>query len=800
MQNFLLGFVILSTVLPGEIITFNSNWHTGHGFRLISETPSGVEVVFSVKQLVIDDVQINDIPMKTVSIPGVFLPNNEGAPNLPGMGRYIAIPQSAQARVIILSEQTKVYHNIDIVPAHNIPLETDTMPLRYKKDMAIYGRNAYYPDNPVILSKPMKIRGVDVVILGITPFQYNPVTKELIVYKDLRVRVDFIGGNGHFGKDRLRSLYWEPILQGHLLNYKSLPTIDFCRPRQQRDGYEYIIIVPDDSVFEAWADTIKNWRKLQGISTEVFTLTEVGGSTPEAIEAFIDSAYNNWTPAPVAVLLLSDHPSSGDYYGIPTTAIGDNKYADTDGDSLPEINIARITAQTGTHLNIMINKFLSYERAPYTDPGFYDHPLVSCAYYLPRWFQLTSEILRGFLINELTKDPARQYGLYGGMGSKVWSTAPNTELLVAYFGESGLCYIPDSNYYIDSAGWWWNGSAAGINNAINAGAFIIQYRDHGSETGWAEPPYHINDLAGLNNAMYPFAILVSSLNGNYTSANPCFVEVLHRMQHGSLGAIAASGVIWSYVSDIYNLGVFDGLWPVFDPGYPLCNLSGYENLRPGFANVSGKYYLASHAWASNPEHKTIIYGLYHMHGDAFTTLYSEIPESLSVFHSPWLIAGATSFTVQADDSSVIALTVDGEIIGVAEGTGAPIPITIPPQSPPDIMKVTVTKANYYRYEKDVPVVVGVEENYLTTQPVYIKINPVISRDRHFVLQYSINAKTPLDLKVYNVSGSSVYYQEWKELNGDGELLFSLSDLAQGVYFVRMRTTDRIGTDKVVLLR
>jgi hypothetical protein len=305
MRKVVVLIMLLWTVSLAGVISFNNTSGKHHGFDMTLESPTGIEIVFSLKQLAIDEVEINGISLQRISIPGIFLPNNEGAPNLPGMGRYIAIPQHAQARVTILSKQTKVYHNIDIAPAHNIPLETDTMPLRYKKDMAIYGRNAYYPDNPVILSKPMKIRGVDVVIIGITPFQYNPVTKELIVYKDLRVRVDFIGGNGHFGEDRLRSLYWEPILQGHLLNYKSLPAIDFCRPRQQRDGYEYIIIVPDDSVFEVWADTIKNWRKLQGISTEVFTLSQVGGNTVEAIESFIDSAYNNWSTPPVAVLLLS---------------------------------------------------------------------------------------------------------------------------------------------------------------------------------------------------------------------------------------------------------------------------------------------------------------------------------------------------------------------------------------------------------------------------------------------------------------------------------------------------------------
>ena len=69
-----------------------------------------------------------------------------------------------------------------------------------------------------------------------------------------------------------------------------------------------------------------------------------------------------------------------------------------------------------------------------------------------------------------------------------------------------------------------------------------------------------------------------------------------------------------------------------------------------------------------------------------------------------LLSGANSFTVTADDGSFIALTVNGEIIGTAEGTGSPVIITITPQLPPDVMVVTVTKQNYYRYSSNVHVI------------------------------------------------------------------------------------------------
>ena len=697
--------LLLGVSFAAEIVTFDNNWASNPLFNVDYETPMGIEITFSIHEMVIEETEINGVPMKTFGIPGIFLPNDEGAPNLAGTGRYIAIPQGAQAQITILGSRTEVYHNVEVAPAPNIPLESDDSPVRYEKDMKIYNRNAYYPETPVKLSKPMKIRGVDVVILGTTPFQYNPVTKDLIVYRDIRIKVNFIGGNGHFGEDRLRSRFWEQILQGHLLNYNSLPKIDFYAPErtQMRDGFEYIIIVPDDPVFEAWGDTIKTWRKLQGISCEVFTLTEVGGSSSGAIENFLNDAYNTWDPAPVAFLLLSDYPSSGDLYGITSplygSCVSDNIYADVNGDNLPDMDHGRICAQDESDLSTMINKFLSYERNPYTAANFYNEPLIACGWQNDRWFQICAETIRGFFINIQGRDPARQY--HGGSPTAgcAWSSNANTPMVVAYFGSAGLGYIPDTNPY--NTAWWNNGSASGINAAINSGAFLVQHRDHGGETGWGHPPYDNYDLDNLTNTMFTFVYSINCLTGRYNWSGECFAEKFHRIEYGALGVNAASHLSYSFVNDTYVWGMYDGLWQDFMPDYPSYDMTGYDNLRPSMAMTSGKYFLEGSSWPYNPDKKPLTYHLFHHHGDAFITLYSEVPQNLSVSHASSLIGGATSFTVTANDSSVIALTVDGEIIGVAEGTGGPVAITILPQTPGNTMKVTITKANYYRYEADV---------------------------------------------------------------------------------------------------
>lgn len=714
--------VVLLSFLTGsaaEVVTFDRNWAEKPRFNVVSETPTGIEIVFSTHKMVVEERVIDGVPMKSFGVPSVFIPR-EGAPNLNGVTRFVAIPQGAEAVARILDERTEVYRNVEVAPAPNIPLDSDDSPLRYVKDTEIYGRNAYYPSSPVRLSKPMKMRGVDVVKVGIMPFQYNPVTKDLTVYKDIRVRVDFVGGNGHFGEDRLRSRFWEPVLQGHLLNYNSLPRIDFYAPRQKDSGYgyEYIIIVPDDEVFEAWGDTIKAWRKLQGISCEVFSLGDIGSGSSD-IEDFLDTAYSNWDPAPVAFLLLADHPDivapKLPIWGVGEKCASDNAYADTDGDDLPDMHHARITAETESDLATMINKFLSYERSPNTDEDFYDNPLLACGWEDGGLYQVCAEVIRGFFDAGLDKNSTRQYNISSGTPEPgcPWSTAQGAWPIVEYWYAVG--WLSDTTNQEDTT-WWSNGSASGINDAINSGAFLVVHRDHGIISGWQTPSYHKSDLGDLANLKFPFVFSINCQTGMYDySTEECFAETLHAIGVGALGVNAASQKSWSFVNDTYLWGMYDSMWPQFDPDYPNANplfggtAIGYDNLRPCVAMTSGKYYLEAScfpdsAWYGDytvEQCRTTTYRIYHHHGDAFTVLYSEIPESLTVAHESMLFAGEDTFTVTANDSAVIALTVGGQIIAVAEGTGSALDIPIPAQTPGDTMIVTITKANYYRYEEEV---------------------------------------------------------------------------------------------------
>lgn len=689
--------------LSAQNISFDNSW-SGAGFNLSKESISGIEIIYSVKSFSLDEVDVKGTSMQAIHLPANIIPNNEGAPDLAGTSQYIALPQGAKAKLNIVSFRTETYHNMDVAPAPRIPLDTDDSPPVFIKDESIYSVDAFYPAEPFLLSKETTIRGVDAVLLGITPFQYNPVSKELIVYRDIKLEINFEGGSGQFGDNRYRSRWFDPILQSQLINYSSLPKIDYTtRGGSKTDGYEYVIISPDDPTFLAWADTLKNYRNMQGISTGIYTITEVGGNNINAIESFIDNAYNTWTIPPLAVLIMADYGSTGngilspiwDYY-----CASDHIYGDVNENGMADVVLARMTAENDTHLENMIGKIIEFENNPPTYESYYD-PITALGWQTERWFQICSESIGGYFKNVKGKNPIRINEVYGGNpDNDPWSTATNTNVIMGIFGPDGLGYIPATP---GELGGWDGGTADMINDAINNGAFIIQHRDHGYEQGWGEPSYNNNSLNGLDNDDPIFVFSINCLTGKYNWGNESFTEKFHRMEKGALGLIAASEISYSFVNDTYVWGLYDYMWTDFLPMYGP-TISEERGMLPAFANVAAKYFLQASSWPYNENSKDVTYNLFHHHGCAFQTLYSEVPMNLMVTHNNVLMTGTSSFSVSADSGAFIALSHNAEILGTAQSDGTPQLISISTLVPGDVLDVVVTKQNYFRYHAAVNVI------------------------------------------------------------------------------------------------
>ncbi|MDP2236778.1 MAG: C25 family cysteine peptidase [Bacteroidales bacterium] len=678
------------------------------GFQIQRSDAASFRFSHGIPEMAIDDFDANGYMGQVIELNSIYLPANAGAPNLPSSSRFIAVPNGAKPRLVIKSSKKQVIQNIDLLPAAPIPLGNDDEPLKYDKDLTIYTKNAFFPAEPFQISEVTNLRGVEAVTIGITPFQYNPVTKELIVYYDIDAEIVFEGGKGSFGDDRLRSQWWDVILEDNILNSNVLPKVDYAaRTRDfannREEGCEYLIIIPNNPVFAQWADSIRVFRQRQGILTKIVSLTEVGGNTVNALEAYVNNAYNTWTMPPSAILLLGDFSTNAadgiishtlnDHPGGYNPYISDHPFADVSGNNLPDIVFARITARNAAELQHMINKFLNYERTPPTSASFYNNPITAMGWQTERWFQLCSETVNGFWEHALGKNPVRQNAIYSGTPGGAWSSNANTSTVVNYFGPNGLNYIPANTAHLTD----WGGNATRVNNSINSGAFMLQHRDHGMETGWGEPSYTNNHMGGLTNQDLTFVWSINCLTGKFNYSSESFTEKFHRHNFGALGLIAATEVSYSFVNDAFVWGAYDNMWPQFMPDYG--TTPAERGILPGFANAAGKYFLQQSNWPYNTEHKAITHKLFHHHGDAFMTVYSEIPQLLTVSHMPVLLSGLDIFEVTANAGALVAITVNDEIIGSAIANGSSVQVPIVSQLPGAQVRITVTLQNYYRYEQ-----------------------------------------------------------------------------------------------------
>ncbi len=723
MRKFTLLVVMLVMAAAGgwaQQFSYTDGWGKP-GFNLADSQNTGVQMVFSVPGFTMEDLDVKGMVMKNINLPGTFLFNDEGMPNLPGKGAYVAIPNGAKPKFRIVSQRTDLIHNVEIAPAPRIPLDNDRNPLDYTPNAQVYSTDAWYPASPVKISEVTQIRGVDVVIVGVTPFQYNPVTKDLLVYTDLKVDIEFEGGDGQFGNTAFRSTWFDPMMKSNIINYSSLPAVDYNARMQSygdkplTDECEYIILTPTGPDFLAWADSLKKWRTEQGILTKIFTVDDVGGNTTQAIEAWIDNAYNTWTIKPVACLILADYGNDGSKNvispllphsgGYPNFA-SDNKYADVNNDQLPDIVFSRITANNASELDIMCSKVLDYERNPPVDPDFYDKPITALGWQTERWFQLCSEIVGGFFRNEYNKHPRRINAIYQGTPGTQWSTATNTATIVNYFGPSGLGYIPQQPNQMPCC--WNGGTATQINNAIDSGAFMIMHRDHGNYTEWGEPAYSTSWAIQLKNTALTYVFSINCETGAYHRSSDCLGEKFHRQfknghNAGSLGFIAPTETSYSFVNDTFVWGMMDNMWPNFMPAeYTFPESRG---ICPAFGHAAGKYFLQRSNWPYNTSNKVITYQMFHMHGDAFQVLYSEIPQALTVTHDPQINYGSTTFTIQTNDSAFIALTMGDQILATGYGSATgPVTLTIPVLPVGSMVKITATKTNFFRYTDEVEVV------------------------------------------------------------------------------------------------
>ncbi len=744
------------------------------GIRLTSSQPSKIELDFSVHQFEIMDRVIDGETMKSINYGLSLIPGEAGNPELPYLSKTLLIPNGSSATIVIKTDETETFSNIMLAPAAAIPFDKEVSQPATKG--AQYEKNELFPLLPV-QSKTFELRGMQMLQIGVSPFQFNAATGEMVVHKNLSIEIQISGGDDSYGDIRFRSHAWDQILDDLVLNNQDIPAIDYSKiNRSSKDnGCEYLIVIPDHEDFLPWADSIKKFRNEQGILTHVMTLTEIGGNDIQILKNFFTDVYNTWNPVPSAVLMMADygtedagitsisftHPYEGTY-------ITDQYYADVNGNNLPEFVFARLTGNNAEELELLVRKFMDYERTPPTSESFYNSPITALGWQTERWFQICSETLGGYMKNVLGKTPVRINALYeGNPDVDPWSTASGTSTVLNYFGPNGLNYIPATP---SELGEWTGGTAADIVESINNGAFILQHRDHGYYGGWGEPAFnsnHIEDLTNVGQLSHIFSI--NCQTGQFDVGTGSFGENFHRFENGgALSVTAPTQVSYSFVNDALVWGIYDNMWPDFMPDYG-GNQIPERDFRPAFGLASGKYFLSSTSWADNSM-KLITYRLFHHFGDAYNVVYTEVPQTNSVAHEFGLTSDITSVDVYAENGSMVGLSFLGEYITSGIVMDGFVILNFPMQEPGNELKVVVTKQNYFRYEGKILIVPAEGPYVMTTAHSYTETN------NNGIIEF--NEEVTLDFTIKNIGNETAENVVISILSSDPNI-----EITQGEYTV-----------------
>lgn len=702
---------------------------------------------------------------------------NEGEPNVRHVARYVAIPKGADIDISFSLRNEKTTNGLYIEPAQKTASDHDSEDMTAQENQGIYTKDEFFPED-IVTTERSALRNFDLLLVSVATEQYNPVRRQTRIFDEIEINISVSGDASReavIEDDNLTAM-----MRGIVENPGFLDVAGDTVIPSRREGCNYLIVIPDES-FRVWADSLRNFREEQGIITKIVTMSDIGHNWHDTLKARFKYICDNWSPSPEAILLLGDYNYASPADGISTYTgydhpeghafepyFSDNQLVDFNSDDISDIVIARMPASNADEARVMVEKTIRYEREPSANPDYYRHPVTAMGYDKGRWFQLCTEILAGYM-DAHGKSSVRINAIHEGVPDSVWSTAQNTDLVMDQFGPAGLNYIPQTMSHLTD----WDGDDTRITEAIENGSFIVAHRDHGTYETWGNPYFSTSCINALRNDDLTFVISANCQTGHFGHGNgygDCFAERLLKCEHGAVAAIAASELSYSFVNDTYVWGVFDCLYPDFMPDYGPQDI---DFQYPAFANLYGKIFLKKSSFPSNKKYVAITNRLFHYFGDAYLQLNSEMPQELHVSHPKTILPEHGYVTIEADDNTHIALSVDNQMIARGKTKNGKVTMFFIPQPEGTSVKVVATKQNHFRHESRISVTknIGIDENQEAIVEIYP--NPCSGK-------MCIKCDDICNIKVFNILGREMKNIEFSHSD---KVDVDISDLSDGIYLV-----------------
>ena len=474
--------------------------------EITSSTSSSVDMRVDVDAISIKpdadwegDYRAVDLPDGDAMVAGKM--TEIGDPELPVMTTLIAIPDNAGVRVTADYESFEIIDDVDVLPVQVPMLEGGFDGLAtFAKNNDTYSQNDFYPDVLAEAGEPAILRDVRVVQVSVYPVHYNPVTRQLKVFRNISVDITYDGEvvNPKTIRHDYISEAFYPIYKSFIANFDQYMST-LTNNEVKRGGV--LIITPNIGNF-MWEDEMQevaNWKRRKGYDVVLATTYDVdpsdGRPSQTQIKSYIVSAYENWEIPPDFVYLIGDEDLQSGGYVIPdypySSYPSDHQYACLEGsDYLPEVAVCRVAVDNTNELNAWIAKVMKYEKDPLVDTD-------------PDWWR------RGLMV----------------AGGNQTETCPWTVLTIGErLMEHGFVHVDTviERNYNDPPDYL-------MSNPITAGVGYVNYRGWAGSDGWWDPSFNLSALGQCQNIDKP-GIMTSIVCGTGDfGTNVCFGEQWIRM-------------------------------------------------------------------------------------------------------------------------------------------------------------------------------------------------------------------------------------------------------------------------------
>ena len=338
-----------------------------NGFEVIS---SGNEKVIQFNNFGYQLNQVNHegIQYLKLEMNGAGTVVDPGEPFLPTITTFYAVEPGKSYTASIQVLESETLNNIEIIPFDSWEDEINSSITKGPS----YSENILFPENIISTSEPIIMRELVMIQVSLTPFQYNPVTKDLTIIENAEISLIEIESNDVPFIPSKRSKAFEAIYESMIVNYSSLSRDNI---EYQRPGILYVLPSNIGDLFST-IEALMEWKKRVGYDVNYISSSSIVNNRNN-LKDYIEEAYQTWDNPPVHVTIVGD--ASGNY-DIPAWSENfsgyngdtDHPYTTLEGDDhFPEIFIGRISFSTSSHLQTIVSKTLNYESNPYMSENWF---------------------------------------------------------------------------------------------------------------------------------------------------------------------------------------------------------------------------------------------------------------------------------------------------------------------------------------------------------------------------------------------------------------------------------------------